>query len=230
MALNRLYSSTHEYDTQHTVLSLSRPSFLVMHVQGALPHSSFWAHSYETLTGPSLSSRFTNSSPAFSVKCPAKTKAVQQRTKQSGISVLRLSAQAHPYCVTLNIIKHSPGVTHNTTKHSSGAVLLKQTLRWNPWGWGEWRRSWGGGCEGGQELMVFMLNSQRVGNAWNTIPMFSLPQLIRQNDRGSRFPYRESCHLDIYPHQGKHLAPAGSFHRAMWVGVILSYIYLGVKF
>lgn len=37
-----------------------------------------------------------------------------------------------PHCVTLNIIKHSPSVTHNTTKHSSGAMLLKQTLCWNP--------------------------------------------------------------------------------------------------
>lgn len=134
-----------------------------------------------------------------SVKCPAKTKAVQQRTKQRGISIPLLSSHAHPHYVTLDIIKHSPSVTRNTTKHSAGAVLLKQTLCWNPRGRGEWRRSWGDGCEGGQELMVFMLNSQRVGNARNTIPMFSLPQLIRQNDRGSRFPYRESCHLDIYP-------------------------------
>lgn len=176
-------------------------SLLSGYVQGAFAHSFFCAHNCDPHSSQvPLSAVATWIPPQLhSVKCPAKTKAVQQRTKQRGISVPRLSAYAHPHCVTLNIIKHSPSVTHNTTKHSSGAVLLKQTLRWNPWGRGEWRRSRGGGCEGGQELMVFMLNSQRVGNAWNTIPMFSFPRLIRQNDRGSRFPYRESCHLDIYP-------------------------------
>lgn len=55
----------------------------------------------------------------FRVKCPAQTGVLQERTKQRGISDPRLSTHAHPHHVTLNIIKHLPSVTHNTTKHSS---------------------------------------------------------------------------------------------------------------
>lgn len=179
--------------SEHTEMSLIHPFFLFMHVQVAFP-----IHFCVCTTMRPLSQRTSNMDssavPVWSVL--QRLKLCSRGQSREGL----VSAHAHSHCVTLNIIKHSPSVTHNTTKHSSGAMLLKQTLCWNPRGWGEWRRSWGGGCEGGQELMVFMLKSQRVGNTRNTIPMFSLPQLIRQNDRGSRFPYRESCHLDIYPH------------------------------
>ena len=93
-------------------------------------------HNYKALTSnrPLSQQQLHEFLLGSSVKCPAKTKAAQQRTKQRGISIPRLSAHAHPHHVTLNIIKHSPSVTHNTTKHSSGAMLLKQTLRLEPQG------------------------------------------------------------------------------------------------
>ncbi len=109
---------------------------LDLHAQISCLYFCMCADNYETLTShrPPIQKQLHEFLHSSSVKCPAKTKAVQQRTKQRGISVPRLSAHAHPHRVTLNIIKHSPSVTHNTTKHSSGAMLLKQTLRRNPRG------------------------------------------------------------------------------------------------
>lgn len=164
-----------------------RSSFILVCEEPWYPHSRQAALSEQQLY------EFLHSS---SVKCPAKTKAVQQRTKQGGISVPRLSAHACTHCVTLNIIKHSPSVTHNTTKHSSGATLLKQTLGWNPRGRGEWprRRMWG-------RPRTRCVYAEEPGSGKRTehdLHVFLTPANPTKRQR-SRFSYRESCHLDIYP-------------------------------
>lgn len=122
-------------------------------------------------TGPPFSSSYANSStvPVWSV-----LQRLQQRTKQGGISVLRLSAHAHR--VTLNITKHSPSVTHNTTKHSSGAMLLKQTPRSEPQGL-RWvaeelrRRMWG--RPKGSRCLCWTASEWETHGTWS--PCFPYP-------------------------------------------------------
>lgn len=170
---------------------------------GALPfsHTQWDPHSSEV----SLSAAAAATRILLQLQCPMRTKAVQQRTSEG--LVPSVSLLMHTFTVWHSTQSNTHPVWHKTQANTlSGARLPKQKRHW--------KRPQAGkkvvGGRGAEEADVRVARSQwclcrtpcqRVGNAWNTIPMFSLTQLIQRNDRGSRFPYWESCHLDIYPNQ-----------------------------
>lgn len=170
---------------------------------GPLPfsHTQWDPHSSEV----SLSAAAAATRILLQLQCPMRTKAVQQRTSEG--LVPSVSLLMHTCTVWHSTQSNTHPVWHKTQANTlSGARLPKQKRHW--------KRPQAGkkvvGGRGAEEADVRVARSQwclcrtpcqRVGNAWNTIPMFSLTQLIQRNDRGSRFPYWESCHLDIYPNQ-----------------------------